>query len=117
MSLISVIRSWLFRVQLTLGIPAIAEVVLFAVSIPEDVVAGEVDSDNQCSKDGAKFDLLEDKVAGLEGIHKWYPSQVANGKHKAEPVGGNIHGSEDRRLEGSEREKEVYYKRQPRTSL
>ena len=99
-----------FELRLTLGIPAVAEVVLLAVGIPEDEVAGQVDENNQRGKDRTELNLLEDKVTGLERIHEWHPSQVTNGKHEAEPVGGNIHGSEDRGLEGDEREKEINYR-------
>lgn len=44
---------------------------------------------------------MEDEVSSLEGVDEGHPSKVSDGKHEAESIGGDVHSSEDGRLEQS----------------
>ena len=86
------------EIQLTLRIAAVPKVVLLAISGTEDVVPGQVSSDDQGGVDWTQLDLVEDQVPGLQGVNEGNPSEVADREHEAKPVCDDVHRGEDGRL-------------------
>lgn len=89
---------FLERNLLTLRVAAVPEVVLLTISGTEDVVAGQVGSDDQDGVDRTELDLVKDQVPGLEGVDEGNPSEVADCEHEAKTVRDDIHRGEDGRL-------------------
>ena len=91
------VRRWFYIkfTKPTLGVAAIPEVVLLSVGVTEDVIAHQVNCDDQRGLDRAKFDLVEHQVAGLQGVDERDPGKVSDCEHKAEPIAGDVHRGED----------------------
>lgn len=85
--------------SLTLRVATVPEVVLLTIGSPEDIVAGEVGSDDQGGVDGTELNLVEDQVTGLEGVDEGHPGEIADREHEAKTIRDDIHGGEDGRLE------------------
>ena len=83
---------------LTLRVFAVPEVVLLAIRAPEDPVTNEVHGQNRHGVHRTKLHRVEGEVACLEGVGERHPGEVADGEHKAEAIGRDVHGSEDSRL-------------------
>lgn len=73
----------------------VPESVLLAVRCAENVVANELDSDNQESIHRAEDDGMNAEVLGLYGVDEGNPNEVTECKHEAEAVCCQVHGRED----------------------
>lgn len=86
------------EMRLTLGVLAIAEVILFSVCSSEDIISEEIDCKNSKSPDGTELNGVERKVSGLERVGEWYVGEITNGEHETKAIAGNVHGSKQRGL-------------------
>ena len=71
-----------------------AEAVFLIVGAAEDVVACALGEEHEGDPRGPEAVGVGGEVAGLEGIDKGEPDEVAEGEHEAEAVGGDIDGGE-----------------------
>lgn len=82
----------------TLRILSVSEVVLFAISRSEDVIAKSVHEQDERDTRVAELYRVEDEITRLERVHERHPSEISNCKHEAKTIGDDIHSCEDCRL-------------------
>ena len=93
--------------RLTLRVLARPEIILLSVGSSEDVVPDGLESNDSSDGGRGEFGRVESEVSSLEGVGEGDPSEISEGKHEAETVGGDVHLGEDGRLrnEGTSKER------------
>lgn len=76
----------------------VPKLVFLVIGAAEDPVTEQVGADSDSGAHRTKFNRVESQVPCLETISKRNPSKIANGKHIAETVGGDVHGCEEGRF-------------------
>ncbi|KFZ06227.1 hypothetical protein V501_07613 [Pseudogymnoascus sp. VKM F-4519 (FW-2642)] len=71
-----------------------AEAVLLVVRAAEDVVPQTQDGEDASVTREAEGEGVDGEVARLQTVDEGDPSEVAEGEHESEAVGGDVHGSE-----------------------
>lgn len=75
--------------------PVRAEDVFLRVGATEDIIACEIDGEDDEGAQGAELDRVDGQIARLQGVDEGQPDQVAEGEHETETVRGDVHGRED----------------------
>lgn len=93
------------------------EIVLLSVRGSENVVSNGLKSDDSSDGGGGEFGRVESEVSSLKGVGEGDPSEISEGEHESEAVGGDVHLGEDGGLEerGNERTKQESERGQVRT--
>jgi hypothetical protein len=73
---------------------SIAEVVLLAIGISEDVIPQEIDEQDTQDTEKAEFDMVEGEITGLKSVNERNKCEVADSKHESETITCDVHRRE-----------------------
>lgn len=95
---ISVASCRLLSARRALGVAAVPEIKLLDVGALEGPHAKELDGDDGRACRQAQVDRGEGEVSRLQAVRERHKDEVAESKHEAETVRGDVHLVQDRRL-------------------
>lgn len=73
----------------------VSKLVFLVIRAAEDPVTKQVGADSDGGAHRTQFNGMESQVPRLETIGERDPSKIADGKHIAKTVGGDVHGGEE----------------------